>query len=201
MRNLRILIVSPDPAGLALLSSMLKSLGHFIEEATHDHVAVRLMEHNDIDLVLACEDPAESDALELLRSVRREHRELPVILLFPRLHPERAKEALRRGATAVLRYPVPAAELRAAVVQALQQCAPRPGPAMVAADSEASADRRATLPHLAAAMPAAGGPADRVDPVARGLGLVGNDPTWRQVLELAGTIAATRASVLLVTVP
>jgi two-component system response regulator HydG len=201
MRNLRILIVYPDPAGLALLSSMLRSLGHFIEEATHDHVAVRLMERSDIDLVLAGVDPAESDALELLRSVRREHREIPAILLFRRLHPERAKEALRRGATAVLRYPVPAAELRAAVLQALQQRAPRPGPAMVAADSEASAERRATTPHLAAALPAAVGPADRVDPVARGLGLIGNDASWRQVLELAGTIAATRASVLIVGEP
>jgi DNA-binding NtrC family response regulator len=232
MRNLRILIVYPDPAGLALLSSMLRSLGHFIEEATHDHAAVRLLERSDIDLVLAGVDPAESDALELLRSVRREHRELPVILLFPRLHPERAKEALRRGATAVLRYPVPAAELRAAVVQALQECAPRPGPAMVAADSEASADRRATLPLMAASGPApslashpeaphqrksdakvttAGaaapmpgstvGPVHRIDPVAGELGLIGNDPSWRQVLELAGTIAATRASVLIVGEP
>ena len=48
--------------------------------------------------------------------MRRKHREVPVILLFPRLHPERAKEALRLGAMAVLKYPVPAAELRAAVL-------------------------------------------------------------------------------------
>jgi two-component system response regulator HydG len=51
-------------------------------------------------------------------------------------------------------------------------------------------------------MPASAvGPVHRFDPVARELGLVGNDPTWRQVLELAGTIAATRASVLLVGEP
>ena len=32
---------------------MLKSLGHLIEEATNDRVAVRLMDRNNIDLVLA----------------------------------------------------------------------------------------------------------------------------------------------------
>ena len=41
MHKLRILILYPDPAGLALLTSMLKSLGHIIEEATTDRVAVR----------------------------------------------------------------------------------------------------------------------------------------------------------------
>ena len=104
---------------------MLKSLGHMIEEATTDRVAVRSMERNDIDLVLAGVDPLDADALELLTYVRRKHREVPVILLFPRLHPERAKEALRMGAMSVLKYPVPAAELRAAVLQALERCESR----------------------------------------------------------------------------
>ena len=83
------------------------------------------MERNDIDLVLAGVDPLDAEALELLTYVRRKHREVPVILLFPRLHPERAKEALRMGAMAVLKYPVPAAELRAAVLQALERCEAR----------------------------------------------------------------------------
>jgi two-component system response regulator HydG len=192
MHKFRILILHPDRAGLALLTSMLESLGHLIEEATNDRTAVRLLERNDIDSVLACVDPAHSDALEFLTYVRRRHRELPVVLFFPRPHPQRAKEALQLGAMAVLRYPMPAAELRAAVLQALEQCEHRPGPAIVAADPEAAADRGATPPPMPAS-----GPAQRVDPVARELGLVGNDPSWRQVLELAGTIAATRASVLI----
>src|SRR5579875_2949744 len=127
MHKLRILILYPDPAGLALLMSMLKSLGHIIEEAANDRMAVRLMEREDIDLVLAGVDPGDGDALELLTYVRRKHRDVPVVLLFPRLHPERAKEALRLGAMAVLKYPVPAAELRAAVLQALERCQGRVG--------------------------------------------------------------------------
>src|SRR5262249_56367389 len=101
-------------------------LGYIIEEATNDRMAVRLMERDQIDLVLAGVDPGDGEALELLTYVRRKHRDVPVVLLFPRLHPERAKEALRLGAMAVLKYPVPAVELRAAVLQALERGEARP---------------------------------------------------------------------------
>jgi two-component system response regulator HydG len=258
MHKLRILILYPDPAGLALLTSMLKSLGHIIEDATNDRMAVRLMERNDIDLVLAGVDPGDGDALELLNYVRRKHREVPVVLLFPRLHPERAKEALRLGAMAVLKYPVPAAELRAAVLQALEQCETRPGepaaasPATVAASHSGGkpqpifpTERSGPVPALTLhsslsesgtapiastmgtmaptalaasanvapsslmASPSAAlavhapatSPAPRVDLIARELGLIGNDPSWRQVLELTATIASARAWVLIVGEP
>ncbi|MBV8487452.1 MAG: sigma-54-dependent Fis family transcriptional regulator, partial [Planctomycetaceae bacterium] len=122
MRKFRILIVCHEPQGLVLLTSMLKSLGHLIEEAPTDRVAVRFMERTPINLVLASVDPGDAEALELLSYVRRKHPAVPVILMFGRVHSERAKEALRQGAMAVLKFPVPAAELRAAVLQALEQC-------------------------------------------------------------------------------
>jgi len=124
MRKFRLLIVCPEPTGLALLTSMLKTLGHEIEEAATDRQAVRYMERNPVNVVLACVDPGDPEALELLSYVRRKHPTVPVILMFPRLHPERAKEALRLGTMAVLKYPVPAAELRAAVTQALEKAQP-----------------------------------------------------------------------------
>ena len=126
MRKFRILIVCPNPTGLALLTSMLKSLGYLIEEAATDRLAVRLMERNPINLVLASVDPGDAEALELLSYVRRKYPVIPVVLMFPRVHPERTKEALRLGAMAVLKYPVPAVELRAAVLQALEHCESQP---------------------------------------------------------------------------
>jgi two-component system response regulator HydG len=217
MHELRILILHPDPAGRALLTSMLKSPGYAIEEATNDRMAVRLMGRDGIDLVLATVDPGDGDALELLTYVWRKHREVPVVLLFPRLDPRRAREALRLGAMAVLKYPVPAAELRAAVLQAFEQREPRPDRELVAADPEVSANGSATFPRLSAngtahheasadrgaSLPrlSANGTAYRADLVAHELGLVGDDPSWCQVLELAGTLAATRASLLIVGEP
>ncbi len=253
MPKLRILILYPDPQGLALLASMLKSLGYIIEEAANDRMAVRLMERENIDLVLAGVDPGDSDALELLTYVRRKHRDVPVVLLFPRLHPERAKEALRLGAMAVLKYPVPAAELRAAVLQALEQCESRPrdpsgpstsgaGPASISTSAAISAagspvgaggSKAAMMPlSVAGTVPTVsfhgGGPrlaanhdavagvvgssggalavhaaalgpiaSPRVELLVRELGLIGNDPSWRQVVELAATIAPSRCPVLI----
>src|SRR4051812_41587982 len=119
MSKARILIVHPEPSALTLLSSMLRSLGHEIDEAANDRVAVRLMERGGVDLMLAGADPADVEAMELLSYMRRKHRPVPVIMLFSSPMPERVKEAVRLGALAVLRYPVPANELRAAVMQAL----------------------------------------------------------------------------------
>ena len=58
---------------------------------------------------------------------------------------------------------------------------------------------RPTVP--AAVAPPAVVPAHRVEHHAREIGLVGNDPSWRQVIDLAVTIAATRSSVLIVGEP
>jgi two-component system, NtrC family, response regulator HydG len=252
MHKPRILILYTDPAGLALLTSMLNSLGLPIEEAANDRAAVQLMERRDIDLVLALVEPSDADALELLTYVRRKHREVPVILLFPRAHPDRAKEALRQGAMAVLKYPVPAVELRSAVLQALDQSGGRPardpvggssGPAPASpADSKPAAvpptasvglpptpavrggspatavvvsglnptpganrspalaqatPTSAPVPAACPALPAM----QRLEQFAREIGLIGHDPTWRRVIDLAGTLAATRAPVLILGEP
>ncbi len=245
MSKARILIVHSEPSALTLLSSMLKSLGHEIDEAANDRVAVRLMERGGVDLLLAGVDPTDAEALELLCYMRRKHRRVPVILLLTTPSPERAKEALRLGALAVLRYPVPATELRAAVTQALALRGSSVGPGM-ASDSSASSNPTnaaaigssnpptATIPvstvsHAVANGPAPGNaaayagtngnsisngsimggpsapmaisPAGRAEMVARELGIVGYDPSLRQAIELAGSIAASQVPVLIVGEP
>ncbi len=246
MRKFRILIVCPEPQGLSLLTSMLKSLGHLIEEAPTDRAAVRFMERNPINLVLASVDPGDAEALQLLTYVRRKHSDVPVILMFARVHPERAKEALRLGAMAVLKYPVPAAELRAAVLQALEQCEAAPtdilaqpagtagafGPGLAARPLatptaqfqpptvELFPNNGMTIPlPINPQMPACGQhggpslaaiaprPASRPEAVAqhvelaREIDLVAADPSLKQIIELAGTLAATRSPVLIMGEP
>jgi two-component system response regulator HydG len=214
MSQPRILIVHPDPSSLALLSSMLKSLGHVIDEAANDRVAVRLLERGGIDMILAGVEPTDPEAMELLAYVRRKHRQVPVILLFPTPNADRTKESLRLGALAVLRYPVPATELRAAVTQALGSIPPRPvdPPLMpvgaasysngngngLASSAGGSGNYAATGPaHGVGGVGLAVAPLSRADQLARELGVVGNDPSLRQAIELAGTIAASRAPVLI----
>ena len=222
MQPSRLLIVCPDPSGLTLLTSMLQSLGHTIEEASSDRLAARMMERFAVNLVLASVDPGDEDSLELLNYVRRKHPTVPMVLMFPRIHPERAKEALRLGAMAVLKYPVPAAELRAAVLQALQQRDGRPAAGMGANHVEPSLVGAHATPRLPATtnegpLPAPGrGPAmfDGLDgPLAPGgwpaperprgresrpgVNLIGSDPGLRQIIEMARALAPSQATVLL----
>src|SRR5262249_45653425 len=160
-------------------------MGHEIDEASNDRMAVRLMERGGVDLMVAGVDPTDAEALELLAYMRRKHRHVPVILLFPGSYPERTKEALRLGALAVLKYPVPATELRAAGTQALGPLgAPVPAPATAFSNQT-----------TAAAAPAhhAPPPAPRADQIGRDWGIIGTDASLRQAIELAATIAPTRA--------
>ncbi|MDE2509358.1 MAG: sigma-54-dependent Fis family transcriptional regulator [Planctomycetota bacterium] len=119
MTTQRLLIAHPDGSSLALLSSMLRSLGLEIEEATNDRAAVRMLERGGVSAVISAVDPDDPDGLELLTFARRKQRDLPVLLMFTRPDPDRAREASRLGATAVMRFPLPANEIRAAVTQAI----------------------------------------------------------------------------------
>jgi two-component system response regulator HydG len=180
---------------------MLKSLVPTIEEAANDRVAVRLMEKGGIDMVLAGVDPGDPESLELLACLRRKHRHVPVILLFPSPNPERMKEALRLGALAVLKYPVPATELRAAVTQALGTIN-RPAPDHTVSHQIPNAPPIASP--FQQPIPAANNGTShstystRPDAFSRESGIVGADPSLRQVVEMAATIAPARTPVLIV---
>jgi two-component system response regulator HydG len=199
----RLLIVHPEPSALALLSSMLMSMGHEIDEAANDRMAVRLMERGGVDLMIAGVDPSDVEALELLAYMRRKHRQVPVILMFPGSNPERTKEALRNGALAVLKYPVPATELRAAVTQALGPLAAQAAAAALAAMPSPPTNGTGAHPPQAPAQPPAQAAAAplRSEQLAKDWGIIGNDPSLRQAIELAASIAPMRSPVLIVGEP
>ena len=212
MNQARVLIVHPEPSILALLGSMLQSLGHQIEEATNDRAAVRRLDRGGVDLVIAGVDPFDPEALELLSYSRRKHPQVPVVLLFPGPNPEKAREATRMGAATVLRFPMPATELRAAVTQACEGTSSPDAPANGHAnghhahrpglDGRPSIEARSVAllqepPARAEANGHANGHAQ-----ANGHGqvpsILGDDPTLRQAVELASTVAPARAPVLII---
>jgi two-component system response regulator HydG len=201
MSQARVLIVHPEPSILALLGSMLQSLGHQIDEASNDRLAVRRLDRGGVDLVIAGVDPFDPEALELLSYSRRKHPEVPVVLLFPGPNPERAREATRMGATTVLKFPMPATELRAAVTQACDRSFPSGGPAngqptngqaapRALAELPASPESR-TVPAIAFDGHPRNHPAEPVHQT------LGEDQALRQAVDLASTVAPARASVLI----
>ncbi|MEO6808401.1 MAG: sigma-54 dependent transcriptional regulator [Isosphaeraceae bacterium] len=196
MSQMHLLIVHPDSSIRALLISMLQTLGHRLSEAPNDRVAVRMIETDPADLVLASTDPADPDAFEFLAYQRRKSPRTPVILIWEGCHPDRTREALQRGAASVLKFPLPATHVRAAVAQAL---------------GEPELPQTHVYNHARSAMTASRTVGDRsrvdVQPTriddqvqatpADCPALVGGDPALRQALELAETIAPTRTPVLI----
>jgi DNA-binding NtrC family response regulator len=206
MSQMRILIVHPDPSIVALMNSMLQTLGYPIDEAPNDRVAVRMLEHSPVDLVLTGADPSDSDALEFLSYLRRKYPKIPVILLFPTSHPERSREAQLRGALAVLRFPLPANALRAAVSQALGEPESTPAKPLMtpiangAIPSNGHASSNGSGPaaprfSFDSPAPARTSTLAATEPFDN---FVGDDPAYRQAFELARTIAPTSAPVLVV---
>jgi DNA-binding NtrC family response regulator len=194
MSNLRLLIVHPDPASQALLRSMLYKAGGQVDEAGSDREALRMLERDGADLVIEGVDPSDPEALELLQYVRRKHPQVPVILLFSAPNPERTREAIQRGATAVLRFPIPATELRAAVSQALERPWTTGSAPVPAVNGSLPDSARYTNGHTNSSNGNGHTPApDR--PLAAEA-LIGHDPALRHALELAAAIAPTRTPVL-----
>ncbi len=121
MSHARILVVHPEPATIALISSMLQTLGHKIEEADSDRVAARMLAQHEFDLVVAGINPNDPDGLEILSHIRRKHPHTACVTLFPDSPCDRSKDAIRLGAAAALKFPTSANTLRAVVTQSLEQ--------------------------------------------------------------------------------
>ena len=195
MSQYRLLIVHPDASVRTLLCSMLQALGHRIEEAATDRAAVRMLDQSTVNLIVAGAQPDDPDALELLSYTRRRFPKLPVILLFPDLHCDRVREALQWGAATVLRFPVSATHLRAAVTQALGVTLNETSNGALASSSSNNL-MPVTQPGETDPAVAQNGTVPREVPESDGL--VGKDANLRAAVELAASIAPTRAPVLIV---
>lgn len=225
MSQSRILIVHSDPSVRMLLNSMLQTLNLRVEEAGTDRAAVRMLEQQSFDALLAWADPKDPDALELLMYCRRKHSTVPVVLLYPNLQPDRVREALQWGAVSVLRFPAPANHLRAAVAQALGWTEVAPpttsGPAAGGVNHYQSVTKSTGNGHVngdasliragtASGMPVIASSTSSVGngvhgyvkvELARTDALVGKSPNLVEAVELAATIAPYGSPVLILGEP
>ena len=214
----RILIVHPDEPARALLDSMLKGLDYRIDEVVSMDEALQKVADSPIDLVIADSDvrgvgePVGSSSF--LTAIRRGWPRLPIVLLNAEPRYDRTRDALTRGANSVLRYPMPATQLRSAVAQALDQSphassgvkelpaaprsVPEPLPLNRVSDSLASSldgrDRRGhEPPHFLPMEPPAGLPVTiHVDEI------LGANAHLHKTVELADALAPTMAPILVV---
>ncbi len=145
----RVLIVEDDRGMLELYSDILLEHGYRIASASDGHAAVLLLGAGGFDAVLTDVYMPEAGGLELLRSVREQDVDLPVVLVTGNPSLETAVQAVEMGALHYLMKPVTTEELLRCVADAVERHRSAAGRRRVAGPvAPASAADRAALARL-----------------------------------------------------
>ena len=194
MNENTILVVEDDPHLKHALVCALESAGHVVLAAGDGGEALELLGGASVDLIVTDVQMAPVDGRELLRSVRRTHPHLPVVMMTAYGTIEQAVAAMRDGAVDYLVKPFEADELERRVARYLTPAAAAASAAHGAANaaraepaSRARVDARAAREREPSP---AGARADDGGPVAV-------DPRSRRLLDLAEKVAASDVTVLL----
>jgi DNA-binding response OmpR family regulator len=117
---LRVLVADDDPIVRLLIVAVLAELGHETEVATDGGVAWRLFEEWHPDLVILDVDMPIVDGLEVCRRIREldDKREVFVLFLTGRDHPEAFERILDAGGDEFIAKPTTPEDLRARLIVA-----------------------------------------------------------------------------------
>ena len=165
-----VLLVDDDASIRGALTKSLARFGHDTLQAGHAAEALQLLAAHHIDLVICDWQMPGLDGLELLRLLREEDRDVPVIMLTAFGTIEHAVTAMRAGATHYLTKPFQQEQLQLTVEQAL-------------AVARLREENRALLRELQ-------GRRSEHE-------IIGDGPAVRKLLESVASAAASRATVLL----
>lgn len=123
MTDFRILLVEDDQPLREALQETLQ-LEHFdVLTAADGRAALEVLEHNAVSLVISDIQMPGWDGLELLRRLRRQHSDLPVMLMTAFGSVPQAVSAVRAGAVDYLVKPIEADQL----IERVQRFRDRPG--------------------------------------------------------------------------
>jgi len=120
-----ILYIEDNPLNLRLVRRMLQKLGYVILEAADAMSGLRMIEENELDLILVDVNLPDIDGLELTRQLKADPKttNIPIIALTANaMHGDREK-CLDAGCDGYLAKPVARIELKNAVGEYLQPTA------------------------------------------------------------------------------
>jgi DNA-binding NtrC family response regulator len=166
----RLLIVDDDPDGREALADLARSWGWEAREAADCQSALSIALSWRPDAILTDLLMPERDGMWLLRALRAEIPEAPVVLLTGQATVPAAVEAIREGAYDFIEKPPAAARLRLILDRALQ--------------------RRTSLRELELLQ-------GRLAAADRGGGIVGEAPATRALLDVIRRVAPASASVVI----
>ena len=107
----RILVVDDQPALLKTLATILESAGFQVFTAGSGREAGLIASEHQIDLLITDLGMPDEDGIELVRRLKKEHRELKIIAMSGTFGPDLLKIAKHLGANATLSKPMTATGL------------------------------------------------------------------------------------------
>ncbi len=119
MPNQSILVVDDEPKMRRLLEIMLTQMGHEVHQADDGQAALTHLKDNNVDLVITDLRMPQLDGIGLLRQMREQRNEVPVIVVTAFGTVESAVEAMKYGASDYIIRPFELDAVEAAVTRAL----------------------------------------------------------------------------------
>ena len=170
MPKARILIVDDEEFTRELFAELLQRWGYEVDQTPDGHGALKLAAETHPDVIISDLVMPKLDGLALVRALREEQPDTPVVIITGKGTIDAAVEAVREGVFDFVEKPLDPARLRVILQRALE--------------------KKETLHEMQVLR-------RRLGQVDSGVGLVGSSPPMRRAMELVEKVAPSKASVVI----
>jgi DNA-binding NtrC family response regulator len=166
----RVLVVDDDASTREVFGELLERWGYEVEQTGDGHDALKLITERHPDVIISDLVMPKLDGLALTRALREESPDTPVIIITGKGTIDAAVEAVREGVFDFVEKPLDPARLKVILQRALEKRQ---------TEHEMQVLRR------------------RLGQVDSGVGVVGQSPAMRKVMDLVEKVAPSKASVVI----
>ncbi len=170
MSKARILIVDDEESTRELFAELLQRWGYDVDQTADGHGALKIAAETHPDVIISDLVMPKLDGLALVRALREEQPDTPVVIITGKGTIDAAVEAVREGVFDFVEKPLDPARLKVILQRALE--------------------KKETLHEMQVLR-------RRLGQVDSGVGLVGNSPPMRRAMELVEKVAPSKASVVI----
>src|SRR5947209_18105518 len=166
----RVLVVDDDASTREVFAELLQRWGYDVEQTGDGHDALKITAERHPDVIISDLVMPKLDGLALVRALREEHPDTPVLIITGKGTIDAAVEAVREGVFDFVEKPLDPARLKVILQRALE--------------------KKETLHEMQVLR-------RRLGQVDSGVGLVGSSPPMRRAMELVEKVAPSKASVVI----
>jgi DNA-binding NtrC family response regulator len=170
MAKARILIVDDEESTRELFAELLQRWGYDVDQTADGHGALKIAAESHPDVIISDLVMPKLDGLALVRALREEQPDTPVVIITGKGTIDAAVEAVREGVFDFVEKPLDPARLKVILQRALE--------------------KKETLHEMQVLR-------RRLGQVDSGVGLVGTSPPMRKAMELMEKVAPSKASVVI----